>query len=71
MEALESDVFMDGMGSDVEGDEFNLEGCQWEAEVEEEDEEDQGQAAAAKPPSAVMAIPEKVFFFHSIYQYNY
>lgn len=61
MEALESDVFMDGVCSDIEGDEFNSEGCQWEAEVEEEEEEDERQAAAAKPPPAAVAIPEKVF----------
>ncbi|KAL7844633.1 hypothetical protein SRHO_G00231720 [Serrasalmus rhombeus] len=49
---LESDVFVDGVGSDIEGEEFYPEGCQWE--VEEEDEEEVGQ------PGPAAAIPEKV-----------
>ncbi|KAK3523693.1 hypothetical protein QTP70_008627 [Hemibagrus guttatus] len=60
MEPLESDVFVDGVGSDIEGEEFNSEGCQWE--VEEEDVEEDGeekQVMRAKPPAAA-AIPEKV-----------
>ncbi|XP_026794779.3 protein KIBRA [Pangasianodon hypophthalmus] len=62
MEPLESDVFVDGVGSDIEGEEFNSEGCQWEAEVEEEEEEEEEkQVEAAKPPSAAAAaLPEKV-----------
>uniref|UniRef100_A0AAR2K5R0 Protein kibra n=1 Tax=Pygocentrus nattereri TaxID=42514 RepID=A0AAR2K5R0_PYGNA len=49
---LESDVFVDGVGSDIEGEEFYPEGCPWE--VEEEDEEEVGQ------PGPAAAIPEKV-----------
>ncbi|KAI4880887.1 hypothetical protein NFI96_029770 [Prochilodus magdalenae] len=49
---LEGDVFVDGVGSDIEGEEFYPEGCHWE--VGEEDEEE-----VAKPDPAA-AIPEKV-----------
>ncbi|KAF7697381.1 protein KIBRA [Silurus meridionalis] len=57
-EALESDVF-----SDVEGEEFNSEGCQWEAEEEEEENEEEKQGPSSNLPSAAAAaaaIPEKV-----------
>lgn len=57
MEPLESDVFADGVCSDVEGEEFNSEACQWEEEEEEEKQE-----VTAKPPPVAAAIPEKVFF---------
>lgn len=54
-------MFVDGVGSDVEGEEFNLDGCQWEAEeVDDDDMEEKPAAAAAAPPSS--AIPEKVYF---------
>ncbi|XP_053503961.1 protein KIBRA [Ictalurus furcatus] len=62
-EPLEGDVFVDGVGSDVEGEEFNSEGCQWEVEDEEEEEveEEKQQAAPTKPLSkTAAAIPEKV-----------
>ncbi|TSP68534.1 Protein KIBRA [Bagarius yarrelli] len=44
MEPLESDVFVDGVGSDAEGEEFTSESCQWAAEAEEEEEEDDEEA---------------------------
>ncbi|XP_066501648.1 protein KIBRA [Hoplias malabaricus] len=49
---LEGDVFVDGVGSDMEGEEFYPDGCHWE--VEEEDVE-----VVAKPSPAA-PIPEKV-----------
>lgn len=66
-------MFVDGLGSDVEGEEFNSEGCQWEVEEEDEEEEvveeEKQQAAPTKPPSrTAAAIPEKVLIFPLIYQ---
>lgn len=69
MEPLESEVFVDGVGSDVDGEEFNSEGCQWEAEAEEEvdEEEEEKQVTATEPPSAAATvIPEKVFYFPTV-----
>lgn len=53
-------MFVDGVGSDVEGEEFNSESCRWE--VEEDEEAEENQAAAGKAPASAAAIPEKVFF---------
>lgn len=52
-------MFVDGVGSDVEGEEFNSDGCQWEAEEVDDDMEEKPAAADAPPLSA---IPEKVYF---------
>ncbi|XP_053334572.1 protein KIBRA [Clarias gariepinus] len=62
VEPLESDVFVDGVGSDGEGEVFNSEDCQWEAEEEEDVQEEEERAAAYEPPPAakVAVIPEKV-----------
>lgn len=65
MVPLESDMFVDGVGSDGEGEEFNSEGCRWE---EEEAEEEEKQVVIAKPPPVAAAIPEKVLFFLMSYR---
>ncbi|XP_035382725.1 protein KIBRA isoform X2 [Electrophorus electricus] len=49
----EGDVFVDGLSSDVEGEEFYPEGCQWEVADEEVKE-------PVPKPSPAAAIPEKV-----------
>lgn len=56
-------MFVDGVGSDGEGEVFNSEDCQWEAEEEEDVQEEEERAAAYEPPPAskVAVIPEKVF----------
>lgn len=66
MEPLESDVFVDGVGSDIEGEEFNSEGCQWEEEEVVVEDDEEKQVMTAKPPSAAAAIPEKVFCLESL-----
>ncbi|XP_072517762.1 protein KIBRA isoform X2 [Salminus brasiliensis] len=53
---LEGDVFVDGVGSDIEGEDFYSEGCQWEV-VEEDGEEEEEEEAKPRP---MAAIPEKV-----------
>lgn len=68
MVPLESDMFVDGVGSDGEGEEFNSEGCRWE---EEEAEEEEKQVVVAKPPPVAAAIPEKVLFFPNVLQILY
>ncbi|XP_062867253.1 protein KIBRA [Trichomycterus rosablanca] len=49
----ESDMFIDGVSSDIEGEEFNPESCQWEVEEEEEE-------TAVIEPLPLAPVPEKV-----------